>query len=159
MRPADPSAKDVLNLATPQDTPIPISELAKLTKRAETSTPPRACRSRALSYMGDCGSEWRYRTGSVEVANKEGVGEGIEHSVVESEMRPKKTFFREAAFVHQDARGEVVRLDTGDESVDPDVEAQLDKILVENEAMLQVSVDDDVMVWGNEGGPQLIWSR
>lgn len=40
-----------------------------------------------------------------------------------------------------------------------EVEQQLDKILMENSAMLRVSVDDIVMTWSNETGPQMIWSR
>jgi hypothetical protein len=40
-----------------------------------------------------------------------------------------------------------------------DVEEQLDKVLSDSDAMLRVSVDDDVMTWSNETGRQMIWFR
>lgn len=40
-----------------------------------------------------------------------------------------------------------------------DVETQVNEVLAENAAMLRVSVEDDVMTWSNDRGPQMIWSR
>jgi hypothetical protein len=40
-----------------------------------------------------------------------------------------------------------------------DVEEQLAPILLEKAAMHRVSIEDDVMTWSNETGPQMTWSR
>lgn len=56
--------------------------------------------------------------GSTQVACEQGEGQSIEHPIVESEVRPEKTLFCEAAFVQQSAGGEVVRLYIGDEPID-----------------------------------------
>lgn len=40
-----------------------------------------------------------------------------------------------------------------------DVEAQLEETLGENGYILRVSVQNDVMTWSNQAGPQVVWSR
>jgi hypothetical protein len=40
-----------------------------------------------------------------------------------------------------------------------DVETQLDQTLGENGHMLRVSVEDDLMTWSSQAGPQVVWSR
>lgn len=49
--------------------------------------------------------------------------------------------------------------DMGCSDATGEVEAQLDETLGENAYILRVSVENDAMIWSNQHGPQVIWSR